>query len=50
MGPGLCWYSVVCPVYLLEIGLRSKSDGVRDQVFESTNLIPSMGWGSLVPD
>ena len=46
----LFWWSVDCPVYLNEIGLRSKRVGVRDQVFESTNLIPSMGWRSLVPD
>ena len=37
-------------ICLHEIGLRSRYDSVRDQVFESTNLIPSMGWGSLVPD
>ena len=30
-----------------EILLRPDSGGVRDQVFESTNLIPSMGWGSV---
>ena len=52
-GAGLCelfWWSVDCPACLHKIGLRSESDGVRDQVFESTNLIPSMGWGSLIPD
>ena len=43
-------YLVVFPVCLNEIDLRSKRVGVRDQVFESTNLIPSMGWESLVPD
>ena len=43
-------YLVDCPVCLNENGLRSKCVGVRDQVLESTNLIPSMGGGSLVPD
>ena len=45
-GAGLCelfWWSVDGPVRLLEMHLRSKGDGVRDQVFESTSLILSMG-------
>ena len=52
-GVGLCelfWWSMDGPVHLLEMRLRSKGDGVHDQVFKSINLIPSMGWGSLVPD
>ena len=43
------WWSAYRPVYLLNL-LRPDSGGVHDQVFESTNLIPIMGWGSLVPD
>ena len=52
-GVGLCelfWWSVDCLVCLNESGLRSKRDGVRDQVLESINLTPSIGWGSLVSD
>ena len=49
-GQACVWYMVDCPVCLNENELRSKRVGVHDQVIESTNLIPSMGWGSLVPD
>ena len=49
-GPGNFLVVGGSPHLFTGICLRSDSGGVRDQVFESTNLIPSMGWGSLVPD